>query len=413
MYNVLSFSALSLAVKLLVGFLLTKLFAYFLGPSGLATLGNLKNVTQLLSSYGSMGMQSGIIRFSSEFKLHKHKITELLGTLNIIFTVSSIVGGFFVYFFSDELAQTIFQDRSLNFIFKITSVLLPMHGFHLMYYALLQGFGNYKRVVGQDILMNLLKITLAAVMILNYGLTGALLTIVTLPSIYFFLSVFNVSKSLNLFKVNWSTSVAKNLGLYSLMNLFSSIAIPLVYILIRNRITLTLGLENAGYWEAVNQFSFFYFMALQSVILMYVIPRISANLNITFFRKQIKEYFVKLMPGFIVFLLLLFLFRDSIIWLLLTANFNAVSDLMMWQLLGDVFRASSLVLLAYVHARRLIKHYIVVDLVFSISMLLFSYLFIEFFGLIGAVQAHFVSYFLYFSINVFLLRKPLFLSANE
>ena len=119
MYNVLSFSALSVAVKLLVGFLLTKLFAYFLGPSGLATLGNLKNVTQLLSSYGSMGMQSGIIRFSSEFKLHKHKITELLGTLNIIFTISSLVGGFFVYFFSDELAQTIFQDRSLNFIFKI------------------------------------------------------------------------------------------------------------------------------------------------------------------------------------------------------------------------------------------------------------------------------------------------------
>ena len=202
-------------------------------------------------------MQSGIIRFSSEFKLHKHKITELLGTLNIIFTVSILVGGFFVYFFSDELAQTIFQDRSLNFIFKVTAVLLPMHGFHLMYYSLLQGFGNYKRVVGQDILMNLLKITLAAFMILNYGLTGALLTIVILPSIYFFLSVFNVSKSLNLFKTNWSTSVAKNLGLYSLMSLFSSIAIPLVYILIRNRITLTLGPENAGYWEAVNQFSFF------------------------------------------------------------------------------------------------------------------------------------------------------------
>jgi hypothetical protein len=52
-------------------------------------------------------------------------------------------------------------------------------------------------------------------------------------------------------------------------------------------------------------------------------------------------------------------------------------------------------------------------LVFSISMVLFSYLLIESFGLIGAVQAHFVSYFLYFSINVFLLRKPLFLSANE
>ena len=59
MYRVLSFSALSFAIKFLVGFVLTKLFAFFLGPSGLGVLGNLKNFNQLLASLGSLGMQRG------------------------------------------------------------------------------------------------------------------------------------------------------------------------------------------------------------------------------------------------------------------------------------------------------------------------------------------------------------------
>ena len=98
MYRVLSFSAVALAVKLIVGFVLTKLFALFLGPSGIALLGNLKNFTQLLHSYGTLGMQSGIIRFASEWKSHPKKIASLVGTLNIIFTISALIGGSFIFF---------------------------------------------------------------------------------------------------------------------------------------------------------------------------------------------------------------------------------------------------------------------------------------------------------------------------
>ncbi len=413
MYRVLSFSAVALAVKFLVGFVLTKLFALFLGPSGLALLGNLKNFTQLLHSYGTLGMQSGIIRFASEWKSQPKKIANLVGTLNIIFTISALIGGSFIFFFSSALSLTIFQNTSFDYIFKIIAVILPLQGFHLMYYSILQGLGNYKRVVWQAVLMDLIKVALTSILVLKYDLVGALIAMVVAPVFYFLLSVWNTAITLKIFRYNWSKAVAKNLALYAMMSLFSSIAIPIVYIVIRNKITTDLGVDNAGYWEAVNQFSFFYFMVLNSIIMMYVLPKISENQKVSFFRKQASEYFLKLIPVFVVGLVLLFLFRDIAIWILFDDSFRPVSELMLWQLLGDVFRAASLVLVAYIHAHRLITHYITIDLVLSFSLILFSFFFIEQFGLIGAVKAHFVSYLIYFVAIVFLLRKTLFWASDE
>ena len=413
MYRVLSFSAVALAVKFLVGFVLTKLFALFLGPSGLALLGNLKNFTQLLHSYGTLGMQSGIIRFASEWKSQPKKIAKLVGTLNIIFTISALIGGSFIFFFSSALSLTIFQNTSFDYIFKIIAVILPLQGFHLMYYSILQGLGNYKRVVWQAVLMDLIKVALTSILVLKYDLVGALIAMVVAPVFYFLLSVWNTAITLKIFRYNWSKAVAKNLALYAMMSLFSSIAIPIVYIVIRNKITTDLGVDNAGYWEAVNQFSFFYFMVLNSIIMMYVLPKISENQKVSFFRKQASEYFLKLIPVFVVGLVLLFLFRDIAIWILFDDSFRPVSELMLWQLLGDVFRAASLVLVAYIHAHRLITHYITIDLVLSFSLILFSFFFIEQFGLIGAVKAHFVSYLIYFVAIVFLLRKTLFWASDE
>ena len=154
-------------------------------------------------------------------------------------------------------------------------------------------------------------------------------------------------------------------------------------------------------------------MVLNSIIMMYVLPKISENQKVSFFRKQASEYFLKLIPVFVVGLVLLFLFRDIAIWILFDDSFRPVSELMLWQLLGDVFRAASLVLVAYIHAHRLITHYITIDLVLSFSLILFSFFFIEQFGLIGAVKAHFVSYLIYFVAIVFLLRKTLFWASDE
>ena len=118
--------------------MLTKLFAIFLGPSGIAVLGNMKSVMQILMSSASFGMQRGIIRFTSEFREQRHAFQKLLGTLHIIYGSIALVIAVVLFFLSDYLANVILQDGKYAWLFQILSIIVPFQGFHVLYFSILQ-----------------------------------------------------------------------------------------------------------------------------------------------------------------------------------------------------------------------------------------------------------------------------------
>ena len=264
MYKVFSFSLVSITIKFLVGFVLTKLFAILLGPSGIAVLGNMKSVMQILISSASFGMQRGIIRFTSEFREQRHAFQKLLGTLHIIYGSIALVIAVVLFFLSDYLANVILQDDKYAWLFQILAIIVPFQGFHVLYFSILQGLDNYKKVVWVELVMIFCNLIFVGLSTFKFGLTGALFSVACMPVFYFFISVVFLKSDIPNFKIAWSSSTAKNLFLYALMTLFSGIAFPLLFILIRNHISSVLGIDEVGYWEAVNQFSFFYFILLNS-----------------------------------------------------------------------------------------------------------------------------------------------------
>jgi PST family polysaccharide transporter len=387
---------------------LTKLFAILLGPSGIAVLGNMKSVMQILMSSASFGMQRGIIRFTSEFREQRHAFQKLLGTLHIIYGSIALVIAVVLFFLSDYLANVILQDDKYAWLFQILAIIVPFQGFHVLYFSILQGLDNYKKVVWVELVMIFCNLIFVGVSTFKFGLTGALFSVACMPFFYFFISVVFLKSDIPNFKIAWSSSTAKNLFLYALMTLFSGIAFPLLFILIRNHISSVLGIDEVGYWEAVNQFSFFYFILLNSVMLMYVLPKITAQTDNVFYRSQVVEYVKKIMPLFAVFLIVLFLLRKYAILVLLSPEFTSIETLFGWQLLGDFFRAMTLIFSIYFHARRLAIPYITIDALLIVLLFILTTVFVDSYGLIGAVKAHFISYFIYFIVTVFWLRKTLF-----
>lgn len=388
--------------------MLTKLFAILLGPSGIAVLGNMKSVMQILMSSASFGMQRGIIRFTSEFREQRHAFQKLLGTLHIIYGSIALVIAVVLFFLSDYLANVILQDDKYAWLFQILAIIVPFQGFHVLYFSILQGLDNYKKVVWVELVMIFCNLIFVGVSTFKFGLTGALFSVACMPVFYFFISVVFLKYDIPNFKIAWSSSTAKNLFLYALMTLFSGIAFPLLFILIRNHISSVLGIDEVGYWEAVNQFSFFYFILLNSVMLMYVLPKITAQTDNVFYRSQVVEYVKKIMPLFAVFLIVLFLLRKYAILVLLSPEFTSIETLFGWQLLGDFFRAMTLIFSIYFHARRLAIPYITIDALLIVLLFTLTTVFVDSYGLIGAVKAHFISYFIYFIVTVFWLRKTLF-----
>ena len=412
MYKVFSFSLVSIAVKFLVSFLLTKLFALLLGPSGIALLGNLRSTMQILLSSSTLGMQQGIIRFTSEFKEQQDAFKKLTGTSHVIYGLTSVLVGAVLFFFSSHFATVILQNVSYAWLFRALAFVVPLQGFHMLYFSILQGLGNYKRVVWVELIMNVCNLAVVGFFTFRFGLSGALLATVCVPAFYFFCSAFFLKSRVPSLKMAWSKGVAKNLFLYSLMTLFSGIAFPLLFILIRNHLSNILGIDAVGYWEAINQFSYFYFILLNSIMLMYVLPKITAQTSDGFYRLQVVEYFKKLMPLFALFLVFLFFMRKYAILVLFSSEFTAVESLFGWQLLGDFFRALTLVLSVYFHARRMATPYILIDMLLFLSLYAFTVFFVDEYGLVGAVKAHFISYLMYFLVTVFYLRKILFNRNN-
>lgn len=413
LYKVFSFSLLSIAVKFIVSFLLTKLFAIFLGPSGIAILGNLRSAMQIIVPSSTLGMQRGIIRFTSEFKEQQEAFHKLLGTSHIIYGLTSILIGVVLFFFSSHFATIILQNETYAWLFKALAFVVPLQGFHTLYFSVLQGLGNYRRVTWVELIMNVCNLTIVGFLTFRFGLSGALLATVCVPVFYFFSSASFLKVNVLSFKMMWSKWIAKNLLLYSLMTLFSGVAFPLLFILIRNHLSNNLGKDAVGYWEAMNQFSYFYFILLNSIMLMYVLPKITAHTSNSFYRSQVAEYFKKLMPLFAFFLFALFFLRKYAILVLFSPEFSSVESLFGWQLLGDFFRALTLILSLYFHARRMTIPYVLIDLLLFLSLYFFTLLFVDVYGLVGAVKAHFLSYFIYFVVTFFWLRKILFKSLNK
>ena len=392
--------------------MLTKLFALFLGPSGIAVLGNMKSVMQILISSSSFGMQQGIIRFTSEFKEQRVAFQKLLGTAHIAYGLIALFIAIVLFSFSDYFAAAILQDNKYAWLFQILAIIVPFQGFHMLYFSILQGLDNYKKVVWVELIMIFCNLIFVSLSTFKFGLTGALFAVACIPVFYFLISISFLKSDIPYFKIAWSRSTAKNLFLYALMTLFSGISFPLLFILIRNHISSVLGMNEVGYWEAVNQFSFFYFILLNSIMLMYVLPKITAQTDDVFYRSQVIEYFKKIMPLFGVFLVSLFLLRKYAILILLSPEFTSIDTLFGWQLLGDFFRALTLILSIYFHARRMAVPYIIIDALLFILLFTLTTVFVESFGLLGAVKAHFISYFIYFAVTAFWLRKILF-NAND
>lgn len=416
MFKVLSYSSLSIIVKFVIGFLLTKVLAHFLGPSGFALLGNFKNSVSVISSIGSLGMIKGIVRYASETKHKLQELQSLVSTVNAIGFVSSSLISVVLLVTAEHLSVYLFQDSFYSFLFQGIAITIFFSTFQTFFFSILNGLGNFQKVVGLEITLNVINVSTTFVLTYCLGLVGALISIVLLPLFYMIVTFIFVKKTiaipLHFFKVKFHRLYGSQLGFYALMTLFSSIAFPLVFIAIRNEISTTVSPQAAGYWEAVNQFSYFYFLVITSILLMYGLPKITENTSRAAYQKLVKDYFLKLMPLFGLFLIALFFLRNVAVQVVLTESFIPAESLFFWQLLGDFLRAASMGIVILFHARKMMMHYILTDAMLAGMLYFCSMHFIQAVGVEGAVLSHFLSYSIYLLIVIVSLRKELFGSLN-
>ncbi len=413
LFKITSLNSFSVVLKIGIGLITSKILAIFVGPSGMALVGNLRNFLTSLENISTLGFQNGIVKYAAENEKNKNELQKIISTVFISLLFVALLLSGILFFTASFWNEKIFGNNTeYLLIFKVLAFVLPTYGLSIFLIAVINGLGKFQKVIWINIIGNIIGLLTSIFLILQFKTTGALLAIVIAPSLLFFVTFYLVQKEIQFlqlikFKL-FDFKIVKNLSSYSLMALVSSVFGPFVFLAIRNHIIQDLGIEQAGYWETMTRISTYYLLFVSSILSVYFLPKLSKAQNNKETKTVFWQYYKFILPVFVLGLTVLYFARFFIVQLLFTKEFLPVTDLFFWQFLGDVFKVCALILGFQFFAKKMTSAFIITEL-FSLFVLYFASLYcMKLFQIEGVVMAYAFQNFIYMVILVVYFRKSLF-----
>lgn len=397
--TLLKTSALSLLAtlfKISYGLVLSKLLAIYVGPSGVAMVGQFQSVQSGLAGLATAGFGQGLTKYLSEYKGDIQKSRAIFATATKLVCVILMPLSLILFFLSESISLWVFSSASTHLWIKILAISLIPSSLGAIFVSSLNGLGEIRSLTMIGVMSSVLGIVLSLILVPIWGLSGVIGAMVTTPFLVLLMSIRYLKKS-SFFSWHWlkeksTQTEVKKLGAFTLMALASAVTVPLSHILIRNILTDTISLEAAGLWTGMWRISEAYLMVVTMTLSVYYLPKLSGLKNQYDIKSEIKYGQSIIIPFVLVSSFIVFLMRDIIILILFNDGFSQMKELFAFQLLGDVVKISSW-LYGYVFiAKANVKVFIFIEFFFNSLFVLLVSLFINQYGLIGVSYAFFLNY---------------------
>ena len=400
--KVFSFTSISTLVKMLAGFVSVKVVAVIIGPSGVALLGQLSNFSAIIMSIATGGITVGVTKYVAQYKDEATSIESYIGTAVKITLFFSVLCGLFLIFGSSYLSSKILLDTKYNFVFVVFGITLVFYTSNTLLMAIINGFKQFNLYVKISIISSIVGLALSLILVISFGVNGALLNAVTSQSLVFIIA-FIIAKRANLtclsFDNLWSKFNKEKAAQYfrfSLMALTSSLTVPVSQLIIRGFIIKNFSIQDAGYWEGINRLSNMYLMIITSSFGVYYLPKLSEIVNVEILKKEIKTAYKVIIPCLLVGLTGVYFGRFIIINILFSAEFYEMHNLFLWKVIGDFLKISSWLIAYLMHAKAMTKLFIATEISFSAFYICMAFFFGNLIGLQGIVLGYAINYAVYF-----------------
>jgi PST family polysaccharide transporter len=390
---------------------INKILAIYVGPAGYAALGQFQNAVQMITTFASGAINTGVTRYTAEYYEDEEKQRAVWRTAGTIAFTGSLVSGFLVILFSKPLAGWFLKDESYSGVFVWFAATLVLFVFNTLLLAILNGKKEIYRYVVANIAGSLFALVVTSFMAIQYGLYGALVALAVYQSLSFFVTL------LLCYKTSWfrfsymigsiDKNAAKNLAKYTAMALTSAACVPVSHILVRNHLGETLGWGAAGYWEAMWRLSAAYLMLVTTTLSVYYLPRLSELKEPAAIKEEILQGYKIILPVSAVCGSVIYLLRDFIIRVLFTEDFSGMEVLFAWQMVGDTLKVGSWILAYLMLSKAMIKLFIASEIAFAGIFYGFTLVFTETMGLEGVALAHAANYFIYWAVMVVFITRSL------
>lgn len=405
------YTAISTAVTFLSGFVLIKVVALKIGPEGIAQLGLYQNTTSLLTMAGTFSLGIGIVKYLAEYKDDLLKRQQIITTALFAVILSSLIVGILTIIYSRTLSIQAFKSDIFWKVYTLFGSFLLLISLNIVFSSILNGLKEIKKLTIVSISGALCGLFFTYFLSTNFGVVGVLVAANFTALSVFLINVIILKKITDLsFKPSLKTfnkPILFMLLSYTLMNVVISCLSPIVQLIIRNHVIKTSSLAAAGYWQAITKISDYYLTFITAVLGVYYLPTLSGITQQSEIKKEILKGYKIILPVVGILAISIFLCKSLIIKILFTKEFEPMKELFLYQMVGDFLKIGSWLLAYLMLAKAMVKTLIITEILFSVSFVFLSIIFIDKYGVIGTTYAFALNYFLYWITMAVVMRKYL------
>jgi PST family polysaccharide transporter len=409
-----SWTGIATSIKIAAQFVTAKILAVFIGPAGLAILGQLYNVGNIIQSVSTGGITLGVTKYVAEYSNDQIQLGKIIKSAFKVTLYCSVITSVIVLLGFRWIGEYVFKTNEYNSVIFALGLTIVLFSFNSVIIAIINGLKNYRLYIIINICTSLLNLLLTIVFVRFFGVYGALLSFVLSPSLLFFISYFIASRqqwmSGKFLNLSLESSILKKFGNFSLIALNNAIVGSVAQIAIRWLIINNLTLPLAGNWDAMNRLSNAYLVLLTTSIQVYYLPTLSSIKEGKLLWREIIRSEKIILPLVSLMFIILFIFRSSVIDLLFTKEFAIMKEVIIFQLIGDLIKVGSWVLSYTMYAKAMTKQLIITDNAFTVLYLALSYFLIRNFGFESVYYAYIINNlvygcFIYFFLKWYVLKR--------
>ena len=412
--NLLSTSLLNgvaVLIKTATLFLLNKILAVYVGPAGYAAIGQFQNFIQMVTAFSGSAINTAIIKYTAEYHEDETKQRAIWKTAGSIVFLFSLIFSVLIILFQKQLSTYIFHTTEYQSVFVWFAIFLLLFNFNALFLAILNGKKEILKLVIANITGSIFALIVTSILAIKYKLYGALVGLSIYQSLVFFVTLFLCYKA-DWFKFSYlfgkiDSDISRKFAGFALMALVSAVCVPLSQMLIRSHLTTEFGVVYAGYWEAMIRMSGAYLMLVTTTLGVYYLPRLSELKQLSDIKKEVYLGYKFIFPLALISGLCIFLLKDWIIVILFSESFLPMRELVLWQMIGDSLKIGSWILAYLMLSKAMTKLFIATEIVFTITLVLFSYVATDALGFVGVTVAYLVNYALYWIVMSLLVFKQL------
>lgn len=410
--KITSLNSLVVGIRLLVSLIVQNLLAQYTGQSGIAKVGQIRNLSNILTSLSSFGVFNGIVKYVSEYKNNEKGLTKLFSTVFVISSIATISISVIIFIYSKELSSWLFLTEDYYLVFHILSVIVPFIAMNRIFNGIISGLSAYKVHAKIEVIWHLIASIFLLISLYYYNIEGVLIAIAVTPLVQFLVLTLIFGKTINDYvkfkKLSLQTPLVKVLLGFSLISFVATVCLNFVEINFRTLISEKISENEAGIWTAMSSISKIYMQFLITVFSIYILPKYT-SLNFSHeFKNEVKAIYKTLLPIVVLGMLLVFFSKKYLILSIYNESFLSMTILFKWQLLADLVRFIANILSFKFLAKKQIKHFVSTQLIGLTTYLIMGNLLIDLYLVEGLVMALFFSNLIYLIVVLTVLRKDLF-----